>query len=107
MPAHKVAAIRLKNNNITVSRVFLDETDDDSAQRSTNDDIPNPVETFAQCFQEYPDLMGKHFENVVQKLQTNLFVRFFFKKIFRTNPKPRIRKTLSDPITSMASSVER
>lgn len=64
MLADKVAAIRLKNNNITVQRLFLDETTD-SAQKSGDNDIPNPVETFEQCFEEYPELMGKQFKNLV------------------------------------------
>lgn len=57
MSADKVAAIRLQNNNITASRVFLDDSQDNNADA----DIPNPVETFEQCFADYPDLMGKLF----------------------------------------------
>lgn len=63
MPPEKVEAIRLKNNNTTVSRVFLDESGDDAAQKSDAKDIPNPVETFEQCFGEYEDIMGKQSEN--------------------------------------------
>lgn len=59
MSAEKVAEIRLSNNNTTTSRVFLDESDD-SAKSSPANDVPNPIETFDQCFAEYPDLMGKH-----------------------------------------------
>lgn len=62
MPKEKVEAIRLSNNNTTASRVFLDENND-SVQNSGDSDVPNPVETFAQCFSEYPDLMGKQIEN--------------------------------------------
>lgn len=55
MPADKVEAIRAQNNNITVSRLFLD----DDADQTAGADIPNPVEKFEQCFADYPDLMGK------------------------------------------------
>ena len=56
MSAEKVAAIRKDNNSTTVSRLFLDENNE-SASNST--DIPNPIESFEQCFSKYPDLMGK------------------------------------------------
>lgn len=52
MPAAKVAYIREKNNNTTVSRAFLD-------QPLADVPIPNPAETFDQCFSKYPDLMGE------------------------------------------------
>lgn len=54
--AEKVAEIHQQNNNITVSRLILDEKADPN---KTYDPIPNPVETFDQCFADYPDLMGK------------------------------------------------
>lgn len=63
MPAEKVEAIRLKNNNTTVARIFLDENND-SAQNSADNDIPNPVETFEQCFEEFPELLGKQLKNL-------------------------------------------
>lgn len=53
MTAERVAAIRLQNNNITVDRMFLEETTE------KNDPIPNPIEKFEHCFGKYPDLMGK------------------------------------------------
>lgn len=52
MSAEKISAIREQNNNTTVERLLLDES------ITQNDPIPNPVETFAQCFAKYPDLMG-------------------------------------------------
>lgn len=61
MSPQKIEAIRLQNNNITVSRVFLDENSD-AAQNLATNDIPNPIETFSQCFSEYEDLMGKKLE---------------------------------------------
>lgn len=64
MPAQKVEAIRLNNNNITVARVFSDENND-SAQNSADYDIPNPIETFEQCFDDYPELLGKQLENLI------------------------------------------
>lgn len=64
MSAEKVAAIRSANNNTTASRVFLDENDE-LAKNSANNDVPNPIETFAQCFEEYPDLMGKKMQKLI------------------------------------------
>lgn len=55
MSAEKAAAIREENNKITVSRLILDG---DNGPQVSNEDIPNPVETFEQCFRDYPDLMG-------------------------------------------------
>lgn len=45
-----VAAFRLANNNISASRAFQD-------QPLANEPIPNPVETFEQCFSDYPDML--------------------------------------------------
>lgn len=56
MTAEKVAAIREANNNITVDRLFLD---DESGGSKNSEPIPNPIETFGQCFAKYPDLMGE------------------------------------------------
>lgn len=53
MPAHKVAYIREQNNNTMASRLFLEEPIDESP-------VPNPVETFEQCFADYPDLLRKY-----------------------------------------------
>lgn len=58
MSPQKVETIRQNNNNTTVSRLFLDENTD-LPQNSASGDIPNPIETFEQCFSEYPDLMRK------------------------------------------------
>lgn len=52
MSAERVAAIRKQNNNTTVDRLILDESED-----KPTGSIPNPVETFKQCFGDYPDLM--------------------------------------------------
>lgn len=54
MSAEQVAAIRQQNNNTTADRLFLEE----NADRTDVASVPNPVETFAQCFAKYPDLMG-------------------------------------------------
>lgn len=54
MSSAKVAAIRKENNNITVDRLFLDE----NANNPEATAIPNPIETFEQCFANYPDLLG-------------------------------------------------
>lgn len=53
MSAEKVEAIRLQNNNITVSRLFTGE-----GEKAELDPIPNPIEKFEHCFSKYPDLMG-------------------------------------------------
>lgn len=55
MTPERVAEIRMENNNITVSRLILDETIE------VNEPIPNPIEKFEQCFAAYPDLLGKHY----------------------------------------------
>lgn len=73
MPPEKVEAIRLKNNNTTVSRLFLDEDNGDSAQHSKANDIPNPVETFEQCFGQYEDIMGKQLKKY-GAMSTNLIL---------------------------------
>lgn len=57
MLAEKVDAIRITNNNTTVDRLFRDENENDSKMAP----IPNPVETFEQCFAKYPDLLGSIF----------------------------------------------
>lgn len=54
MTAEEVDAIRMQNNNTTVSRVFLDE----SKPEDSGEAIPNPVTKFEHCFGKYPDLMG-------------------------------------------------
>lgn len=54
MTPERVEEIRQQNNNITVSRLFLDENDTNDAAAP----IPNPIEKFGQCFAKYPDLMG-------------------------------------------------
>lgn len=51
MPPEKVAAIREQNNSTTADRLITDATVDSPP-------VPNPVETFEQCFSEYPDLLG-------------------------------------------------
>ncbi|XP_031637744.1 probable ATP-dependent RNA helicase DDX43 [Contarinia nasturtii] len=53
MTSEQVDAIRQQNNNITVSRLFLDE----NQSNDNNEPIPNPVTKFEHCFQKYPDLM--------------------------------------------------
>ncbi|TMW50093.1 hypothetical protein DOY81_004838 [Sarcophaga bullata] len=50
LTSQQVAGMRLENNNISVSRVFVSE---DGAPN----DIPNPIWKFEQCFVEYPDLL--------------------------------------------------
>ncbi|XP_014215635.1 probable ATP-dependent RNA helicase DDX43 [Copidosoma floridanum] len=50
MTKEEVDKIRQENNNINVEYTF--ETDD-----KTDDDIPNPVQTFEQAFKNYPDIM--------------------------------------------------
>lgn len=50
MSAERAAYIREQNNNTTVSRLFLDEPIE-------NAPIPNPIESFEQCFADYPDLL--------------------------------------------------
>lgn len=57
MPLERVEEIRRQNNNITVSRLFLDEQGANDASAP----IPNPIERFEQCFAKYPDLMGNLF----------------------------------------------
>lgn len=54
MTPERVEEIRQQNNNITVSRLFLDENGANDAAAP----IPNPIEKFEQCFAKYPDLMG-------------------------------------------------
>lgn len=54
MTPEYVEEIRKQNNNITASRVFLDET----GETKDVDPVPNPIEKFEQCFGQYPDLMG-------------------------------------------------
>ena len=46
----QVARLRLKYNDISVSRVFASEDD-------SPDEIPNPIWKFEQCFADYPDLL--------------------------------------------------
>lgn len=46
----EVAVYREANNNITVSRAFLD-------QPLADVPIPNPIYDFEQCFRDYPDLL--------------------------------------------------
>lgn len=58
MSAEKVNYIREQNNNITVSRVFSDEP-------LENVPIPNPVETFEQCFADYPDILRKYQQTAI------------------------------------------
>lgn len=45
----QVKAIRSKNNNIVVSRVF--------AEKKGYKPIANPIVTFEQCFRNYPDVL--------------------------------------------------
>lgn len=52
MNANKVAFIREQNNNTTVDRMVSDT-------EVVNGPIPNPVEKFEQCFDNYSDLLGK------------------------------------------------
>lgn len=52
MPKSKVDHIRQINNNIEVKHVFENEG---SSEEETK--IPNPVETFEQAFQAYPDIL--------------------------------------------------
>lgn len=73
MPLERVEEIRRQNNNITVSRLFLDEQGANDASAP----IPNPIERFEQCFAKYPDLMGK-------------FLIFFYSTSFRPNLLPYI-----------------
>lgn len=56
MSTAKVAFIREQNNNTTVDRMIADTTIE-------NGPIPNPVERFDQCFDDYPDLLGKSIEH--------------------------------------------
>lgn len=60
MPAEKVAAIRLANNNTVVSRLLLEEI-----ENPHTGPIPNPVETFEQCFSDYPDMLGSTNANFI------------------------------------------
>lgn len=53
MPAEKVEAIRLANNNTVVDRLYLEEK-----ENPHTGPIPNPVESFEQCFADYPDMLG-------------------------------------------------
>ncbi|XP_011637060.1 probable ATP-dependent RNA helicase DDX43 [Pogonomyrmex barbatus] len=52
MSKTKVAYIRKSNNNIEVKHVFENEGGSDEEIK-----IPNPIETFEQAFQEYPDIL--------------------------------------------------
>lgn len=52
MSSEEVQRIRLQNNNTTVSRVFKPED-------GADDNIPNPVWKFEQCFSAYPDLLAE------------------------------------------------
>lgn len=47
----KVDEIRANNNSIVVSRVFADK----KGYRA----VPNPVETFEQCFRDFPDILSE------------------------------------------------
>lgn len=69
MSAEKVAYIREQNNNTAVDRLFLDEP-------LSEIPIPNPVETFDQCFSDYPDLMRKFIHIFISYL--TLFKCIFF-----------------------------
>ncbi|ETN62089.1 DEAD box ATP-dependent RNA helicase [Anopheles darlingi] len=51
MAPAEVAAFRAQNNNIVVDRTFKNENGENGRP------IPNPVQTFAQAFGNYPDLM--------------------------------------------------
>lgn len=51
MSPEKVASIREQNNSTTADRLITDATVDSPP-------VPNPIETFEQCFSEYPDLMS-------------------------------------------------
>ncbi|XP_012540510.1 probable ATP-dependent RNA helicase DDX43 [Monomorium pharaonis] len=52
MSASKVDHIRKTNNNIEVRHVFENKDNTDEEMK-----IPNPVETFEQAFQTYPDIL--------------------------------------------------
>lgn len=52
MPDAKVQFIREQNNNTQVDRMIVKE-------EIENEPIPNPVEKFEQCFDDYPDLLGE------------------------------------------------
>ncbi|TGZ47066.1 probable ATP-dependent RNA helicase DDX43 isoform X1 [Temnothorax longispinosus] len=52
MPQSEVAHFRKTNNNIEVRHVFENEGASDEDMK-----IPNPVETFEQAFQAYPDIL--------------------------------------------------
>lgn len=55
MSADKIETIRKDNNNITVSRLFTGEGEENDLPP-----IPNPIEKFEHCFAKYPDLMGEY-----------------------------------------------
>ncbi|XP_046739463.1 probable ATP-dependent RNA helicase DDX43 [Diprion similis] len=56
MSKEKVAHIRKINNNITVRKVFQ-EIEEDGQEGNDDPTIPNPVETFEQAFQDYPEIL--------------------------------------------------
>ncbi|XP_046474015.1 probable ATP-dependent RNA helicase DDX43 [Neodiprion pinetum] len=56
MSKGKASYIRKINNNISVSKVFEDI--DENGQEGSDDlTIPNPIETFEQAFQDYPEIL--------------------------------------------------
>lgn len=102
MSAERVEEIRRQNNNITVSRLFLNE-------EGSSDDlepIPNPIEKFEQCFGNYPDLMGKSSFQLDFRLIFFL-LNFPFVSYRRANHKSRLPKTVPNSISSMASIAKR
>lgn len=69
MSPEKVATIREQNNSTTVDRLMTDE-------KAENLPVPNPIETFEQCFDEYPDLLGKQ-KNINMLLSSRSLFHFF------------------------------
>ncbi|PSN29920.1 hypothetical protein C0J52_20712 [Blattella germanica] len=57
MPAEEAQRIRKANNNIVVSYVFED----------THEPFPNPVKTFEQCFDPYPEILGEIYKQNFEK----------------------------------------
>lgn len=101
MSLEKIEAIRTKNNNTTVSRLFTGE-----GEESALAPIPNPIERFEQCFGEYPDLMGNFFRFLDNFCNEQILMELDFYSR-RANPPSRFSKSISDPVTGLASATER